>query len=140
MAKVRADRLGRLLLIVATIVLALPTVLHGVRGGVAALTPPALAADSPGHHWEPPPGQRAGHPTFSTDGHPDAAAVHCQQRHGGRSPATASAPVPLSTPLSTSAPVRAVGGRAVSAPLTGRQAVPLSRSGELPVHHSVFRC
>ncbi|MEV0375796.1 hypothetical protein AB0I10_39740 [Streptomyces sp. NPDC050636] len=133
MAKVRVGVLCRLLGIVAALVLALPTVAHGVRGGLAALAPPALSATAPA-------GPRTSQPAVTAHEHPDSVAVHCQQRHGGRSAATVSAPMPLSTPLSTSCPVRTVGGLTVTGPQTGRQAVPLSRSGELPVRHRSFRC
>lgn len=74
-------------------------------------------------------------------GHPHAAREGCPARRGGRSTGSLCAPVPSGKAVSTAAPVGTVqGGSAISAPLTGRQAVPLSRSGELPVHHLVFRC
>ncbi|UQA93895.1 hypothetical protein [Streptomyces halobius] len=140
MAKIQVGVFCRLVALAAAVILGLPTVVHGVRGGFSALTPSAFAAvgTSPACHWETAPGQRVGHPARAADEHHGT--VHCRPRHGGRALATVSVPGPLSTPLSTSAPVPEVGGLAVTAPLTGRQAVPLSRSGELPVHHSVFRC
>ncbi|WP_310728739.1 hypothetical protein [Streptomyces sp. N2A] len=74
-------------------------------------------------------------------GHPHAAREGCPARRGGRSTGSLCAPAPSGKAVSTAAPVWTVqGGSAISAPLTGRQAVPLSRSGELPVHHLVFRC
>ncbi|WP_051799257.1 hypothetical protein [Streptomyces sp. NRRL S-337] len=76
-----------------------------------------------------------------TFGHPHAAREGCPARRGGRSTGSLCAPAPSGKAVSTAAPVGTVqGGSAISAPKTGRQAVPLSRSGELPVHHLVFRC
>lgn len=57
-------------------------------------------------------------------------------------------PAPVTAPVTTGRPGcvdRCADGApqpaaAAAAPVTGRQAVPLSRSGELPVAHQVFRC
>ncbi|MEU9113280.1 hypothetical protein AB0D04_16235 [Streptomyces sp. NPDC048483] len=72
--------------------------------------------------------------------HPEAATDRSRPRRGARSAAAVSAAAPQSTPLSTAGPVRDGDGLPVSVPLTGHQAVPLSRSGELSGRHHVFRC
>ncbi|MFE0629818.1 hypothetical protein ACFW3D_22990 [Streptomyces sp. NPDC058864] len=61
-------------------------------------------------------------------------------------PGTVSVPAPASAPRGSAGtdetvPVEdAQVSAAVTAPRTARQAVPLSRSGELPVAHGAFRC
>lgn len=72
--------------------------------------------------------------------HGDAGADDCQGLRGARAPLTA--------PTLTGKPGCVCGcdaGRleprsTAVAPLTGRQAVPVSRSGELPVSLQIFRC
>lgn len=133
MAKIRVGGLGRLLLIVVAVVLALPTFIDGAYG--------EGAATAPGRNNAAGTGTSGIAPTASDDSeHPDSATDRCQPRRSGRSTATVAAPAPPGTPVSTVEPVRPEGGRGVTAALTGRQAVPLSRSGELPVQHGVFRC
>lgn len=137
MAKIRVGGLGRLLLIVVAVVLALPTFLDGAYGEGAGTAP----ARNPVRNNAAGAGALGIAPTASdASEHPDAATDRCQPRRSGRSTATVAAPAPPGTPVSTVEPVRPEGGRGVTTPLTGRQAVPLSRSGELPVQHGVFRC
>ncbi|MFH8685131.1 hypothetical protein [Streptomyces lydicus] len=134
MAAIQVRGLGRLLLLVVALVLALPLVAGGAYGERAAAPPVgkgATGAESPGS---------AAPVASDPSGHPEAAGDRCQPRRGGRSAATLCAPAPPGTPVSTAGPVRTEGGLRATAPLTGRQAVPLSRSGELPVRHLVFRC
>ncbi|MFJ6602088.1 hypothetical protein [Streptomyces lydicus] len=134
MTTIQVRGLGRLLLIVVTLVLALPLVAGGTYGERAA-APPA-AGNSAAGTGSPGSAPLASDPSD----HPEAAGDRCQPRRGGRSAATLCAPAPPGTPVSTAGPVRTEGGLRVTVPLTGRQAVPLSRSGELPVRHLVFRC
>ncbi|MEW1754190.1 hypothetical protein ACIQU1_35835 [Streptomyces angustmyceticus] len=130
MAKIRVGGLGRLLLIVVAVALALPLVAHPAYGE-------GTRAPSAAGRAEP-----AGTARWGSDlsENPESGSDRCQPRRGGRSAATLSAPQPPLTTVSTTGPVRAEGALTVTAPLTGRQAVPLSRSGELPVQHLVFRC
>lgn len=61
-------------------------------------------------------------------------------------PGTVSVPAPASAPRGATGTDETVPvddaqvSAAVTAPRTARQAVPLSRSGELPVAHGAFRC
>ncbi|MFJ6748469.1 hypothetical protein ACIQNI_09785 [Streptomyces sp. NPDC091266] len=130
MAKIRVGALCRFLLIVAAVVLALP----------AAAALPALVERAPAYGTAGPAASSDVPQALDATDHPESAADRCQPRRGGRSAPAASAPTPLSTPLSTACSVRPVGGSAVTVPLAARQAVPLSRSGELPVRYGVFRC
>ncbi|WP_327704247.1 hypothetical protein OG530_23235 [Streptomyces decoyicus] len=133
MAKIRVGGLGRFLLIVVVVVLALPTLAEGAYGQSPAAAPATNGATRAGS---------AGTTTTDSDTseHPESGSDRCQPRRGGRSTATVSAPPPPVTTVSTADRVRTDGGLRVTVPLTGRQAVPVSRSGELPVHHLVFRC
>ncbi|GES31123.1 hypothetical protein AB0G60_34315 [Streptomyces angustmyceticus] len=133
MAKIRVGGLGRLLLIVVAVALALPLVAHPAYGERTA-TRSAAAGDG---RAESPGTARWG---SDLSENPESGSDRCQPRRGGRSAATLSAPRPPLTTVSATGPVRAEGALTVTAPLTGRQAVPLSRSGELPVRHLVFRC
>ncbi|MGX1855685.1 hypothetical protein OIU91_19020 [Streptomyces sp. NBC_01456] len=131
MAKTRAGRLGRLLLLVVALVLALPAVAGGAYGASGPVTAKSAArGDSPDDaQW-----------ASDTSEHQESGGDRCRTRHGGRSTATVSAPVPPRTTVSSAGPVHAEGGLSRTVPLTGRRAVPVSRSGELPVRHLVFRC
>ncbi|RXS83868.1 hypothetical protein EST92_12640 [Streptomyces sp. TM32] len=131
MAKTRAGRIGRLLLLVVALVLALPAVAGGAYGeSVSATAKSAARGDSPDDaQW-----------ASDTSEHPQSGADRCRTRHGGRSTATVSAPQPPRTTVSSAGPVRTESGLSVTVPLTGRRAVPLSRSGELPLRHLVIRC
>ncbi|REK85661.1 hypothetical protein DY245_36750 [Streptomyces inhibens] len=141
MAKIRVGRLGRLLLIVVAVVLALPTATEGVYGEIAAAARATNRAAGAGTGTGSGTGSSGVAPVASDDSeHPESGADRCQPRRGGGSTATVTAPTPPGTTVSTAGPVRTEGGLRVTVPLTGRQAVPLSRSGELPVHHRVFRC
>ncbi|MFG2831604.1 hypothetical protein ACGFWI_29730 [Streptomyces sp. NPDC048434] len=133
MAKTRVGGLGRLLLIVMAVVLALPTLAEGAYGESASAAPAANGAVRPGPAGTAP-------LASDTSEHPEPGGDRCQPRRGGRSTAMVSAPRPPVTTVSTTGPVHTECGLRVTVPLTGRQAVPLSRSGELPVHHLVFRC
>ncbi|WP_189100545.1 hypothetical protein [Streptomyces kronopolitis] len=131
MAKTRAGRLGRLLLLVVALVLALPA----AAGGAYAASGPATAKSA----------ARGAAPydapwASDTDDHQESGADRCRTRHGGRSTAAVSVPVPPRTTASQAGPLRAEGGLNRTAALTGRRAVPVARSGELPVRHLVFRC
>ncbi|UKY51956.1 hypothetical protein [Streptomyces inhibens] len=139
MAKIRVGRLGRLLLIVVAVVLALPTATEGVYGEIAAAAAAMNRASGTGTGSGT---GSSGVAPMASDAseHPESGADRCQPRRGGGSTATVTAPTPPGTTVSTAGPVRTEGGLRVTVPLTGRQAVPLSRSGELPVHHRVFRC
>ncbi|MFI1306760.1 hypothetical protein [Streptomyces sioyaensis] len=131
MAKTRAGRIGRLLLIVVALVLALPAVAGAAYGeSVSATAKSAARSDSPDDaQW-----------ASDTSEHPQSGADRCRTRHGGRSTATVSAPHPPRTTVSSAGPVHSESGLSVTVPLTGRRAVPLSRSGELPLRHLVIRC
>ncbi|MEU8787324.1 hypothetical protein [Streptomyces sp. NPDC048637] len=134
MAKIRVHGLGRLLLIVMAVLLALPMGADGVYGESATAAPASNGAGrtgSPGTvPWASDPAEN-----------PESGSDRCPPRRDGRSSASVSAPTPPGTTVSTAArPVRTGGGLHLTAPLTGRRAVPLSRSGELPVQHLVFRC
>ncbi|MFG2290545.1 hypothetical protein ACGFOU_31255 [Streptomyces sp. NPDC048595] len=133
MAKIQVGRFVRLLLILMAVVLALPTAADGAFGTDAAAAPARHSASGAGSASTAP---VASDP--SEDG--EAALGRCLPRRGGRAAATVCVPAPPGTAVSTDAPVRTEGGLRLAAPLTGRQAVPVSRSGELPVHHLVFRC
>ncbi|MET7764756.1 hypothetical protein [Streptomyces sp. NPDC005336] len=72
--------------------------------------------------------------------HHDAGAEDCQGLRGGRAPLTA--PTPNGTygcvcGCDAGVPVPRT---AITTSLTGRQAVPVSRSGEVPVILQIFRC
>ncbi|GAU71653.1 hypothetical protein SSP35_70_00030 [Streptomyces sp. NBRC 110611] len=148
MAKVRVDGLGRLLLIVVSVVLALPTVAGGAYEEHAAAVPARTSAIGAGPRDPAPTGSRdpapmaadaPDHPKYSADrGHPRHSSGH--PRRSSRASVAYAAHGRSVTPVSTAEPVWTDGGTGITAPLTGRQAVPLSRSGELPVHHGVFRC
>ncbi|MEU5214353.1 hypothetical protein [Streptomyces sp. NPDC020742] len=130
MATIRVGGLGRLLLILLAVVLALPLCADGAYGARRT-----AASSSAG------PRSTDAAPVASEGSeHPEVAAHRCPPRRSGRSAATLCAPTPPGTPVSTSEPERTEAGVGIAAPLTGRQAVPVSRSGELPVHHGVFRC
>ncbi|WP_411145728.1 hypothetical protein [Streptomyces sp. x-80] len=134
MAKVRAGRVGRLLLIIAAVVLALSSVGGGGRErAAAAALLPEIAADG---RVTPRTAQ------FARDSaeHPEPGVDRCRARRGGRFTAAAGAPSPPAAQPATAGPARTAGGPTVTGPLTGRRAVPLSRSGELPVRHGVVRC
>ncbi|MEX2973916.1 hypothetical protein [Streptomyces sp. C184] len=141
MAKTRAGRIGRLLLIVVALVLALPAIAGGAYGeSVSATAKSATRSASPDS--DSPDGASPDDVQWAskTSEHPESGADRCRTRHGGRSTATVSAPHPPRTTVSSAGPVRTESGLSVTVPLTGRRAVPLSRSGELPVQHLVIRC
>jgi len=151
MAKTRAGRICRLLLIVVALVLALPAVAGGAYGeSVSAAAKNAARSgppdsDSPASDSPASDSRDSGSPddvqwASKTSEHPESGADRCRGRHGGRSTATVSAPHPPRTTVSSAGPVRTESGLSVTVPLTGRRAVPLSRSGELPVQHLVIRC
>ncbi|MEU8685031.1 hypothetical protein [Streptomyces sp. NPDC048611] len=132
MAKTRVRGLGRLLLIVMAVLLALPMGAEGVYGERLTAAPPANGTGRtapPAPDWTSDPSEN-----------PESGGDRCPPRRDGRSSAPVSAPAPPATTVSTAAPVRSRSRLPLAAPLTGRQAVPLSRSGELPVQHLVFRC
>ncbi|QTZ93381.1 hypothetical protein [Streptomyces auratus] len=151
MAKTRAGRIGRLLLIVVALVLALPAIAGGAYGeSVSATTKSATRSASPDSDSPDGASPDGASPdgaspddvqwASKTSEHPESGADRCRTRHGGRSTATVSAPHPPRTTVSSAGPVRTESGLSVTVPLTGRRAVPLSRSGELPVQHLVIRC
>ncbi|MCF3148475.1 hypothetical protein [Streptomyces platensis] len=133
MAKIRVRGLGRLLLIVMAVLLALPMDAEGVYG---ERTPAAPASSGAGRTGP------AGPTPWASDSseNPESGSDRCPPRRDGRSTASVSAPTPPLTTVSTAAPARTGGRLHLTAPLTGRRAVPVSRSGELPVQHAVFRC
>lgn len=134
MAKIRVRGLGRLLLIVMAVLLALPMGAEGVYGERTAAAP---ATSPAGRTGAPGPTPWASDPSSEE---PESGSDRCPPRRDGRSTAAVSAPTPPLTTVSTAAPARSGGALRLTAPLTGRQAVPVSRSGELPVQHAVFRC
>lgn len=156
MAKTRAGRIGRLLLIVVALVLALPAIAGGAYGESVSATaksaarsaspdsdsPDSDSPDSDSPDSDSPDGDSPDDVQWAskTSEHPESGADRCRTRHGGRSTATVSAPHPPRTTVSSAGPVRTESGLSVTVPLTGRRAVPLSRSGELPVRHLVIRC
>ncbi|TXC95529.1 hypothetical protein [Streptomyces sp. ISID311] len=146
MAKTRAGRIGRLLLIVVALVLALPAIAGGAYGESVSATAKSAARsaspDSASPDSDSPDGDSPDDVQWAskTSEHPESGADRCRTRHGGRSTATVSAPHPPRTTVSSAGPVRTESGLSVTVPLTGRRAVPLSRSGELPVRHLVIRC
>ncbi|MEU7434385.1 hypothetical protein AB0B07_26665 [Streptomyces sioyaensis] len=146
MAKTRAGRIGRLLLIVVALVLALPAIAGGAYGesvsATAKSTARSASPDSDSPDSESPDGDSPDDVQWAskTSEHPESGTDRCRTRHGGRSTATVSAPHPPRTTVSSAGPVRTESGLSVTVPLTGRRAVPLSRSGELPVQHLVIRC
>ncbi|MFD5735388.1 hypothetical protein ACFWIY_21545 [Streptomyces sioyaensis] len=146
MAKTRAGRIGRLLLIVVALVLALPAIAGGAYGesvsATAKSTTRSASPDSDSPDGASPDGASPDDVQWAskTSEHPESGADRCRTRHGGRSTATVSAPHPPRTTVSSAGPVRTESGLSVTVPLTGRRAVPLSRSGELPVQHLVIRC
>ncbi|MEV5480778.1 MULTISPECIES: hypothetical protein [Streptomyces] len=146
MAKTRAGRIGRLLLIVVALVLALPAIAGGAYGESVSATAKSAARsaspDSDSPDGASPDGASPDDVQWAskTSEHPESGADRCRTRHGGRSTATVSAPHPPRTTVSSAGPVRTESGLSVTVPLTGRRAVPLSRSGELPVQHLVIRC
>ncbi|MFG2865895.1 hypothetical protein [Streptomyces sioyaensis] len=146
MAKTRAGRIGRLLLIVVALVLALPAIAGGAYGESVSATAKSAARsaspDSDSPDSDSPDGDSPDDVQWAskTSEHPESGADRCRTRHGGRSTATVSAPHPPRTTVSSAGPVRTESGLSVTVPLTGRRAVPLSRSGELPVRHLVIRC
>ncbi|MFD5399398.1 hypothetical protein ACFWJW_34980 [Streptomyces sp. NPDC127097] len=133
MAKIRVRGLGRLLLIVMAVLLALPLGAEGVYGERATAAPVTSGAGRTGP---------AGPTPWASDSseNPESGSDRCPPRRDGRSTAAVSAPAPPLTTVSTAAPARTGGALRLTAPLTGRQAVPVSSSGELPVQHAVFRC
>ncbi|MCX5451438.1 hypothetical protein [Streptomyces nigrescens] len=133
MAKIRVRGLGRLLLIVMAVLLALPMGADGVYGERATAAPASTGAGRTGSPGTAP---WASDPAENEESGSD----RCPPRRDGRSTASVSAPTPPFTTVSTTAPVRTEGVPRLTAPLTGRRAVPVSRSGELPVQHLVFRC
>ncbi|MEU5546513.1 hypothetical protein AB0G85_29575 [Streptomyces sioyaensis] len=141
MAKTRAGRIGRLLLIVVALVLALPAIAGGAYGESVSATAKSAARSASPDSDSPDGGSPDDVQWASkTSEHPESGADRCRTRHGGRSTATVSAPHPPRTTVSSAGPVRTESGLSVTVPLTGRRAVPLSRSGELPVQHLVIRC
>ncbi|MFF8788466.1 hypothetical protein [Streptomyces sp. NPDC015125] len=137
MAKIRVRGLGRLLLIVVTVVLALSLGADAVYGEHAAAAPVTSGAGRTAPSGTDP---RAS----DTSENPESGSDRCPPRRDGRSTASVSAPMPPVTTVSTAGRGRGrgrtEGGLSLTAPLTGRQAVPLTRSGELPLQHAVFRC
>ncbi|MFI0780787.1 hypothetical protein [Streptomyces sp. NPDC021212] len=72
--------------------------------------------------------------------HHDDGVEDCKGLRGGRAPLTAPTPSgKYGCVCGCDAGVR-MPRTAISTSLTGRQAVPVSRSGELPVTHQIFRC
>ncbi|AZS73435.1 hypothetical protein DDE74_23005 [Streptomyces lydicus] len=135
MAKIRVRGLGRLLLIVMAVLLALPLGADGVYGERATAAPASTGAGRTGSPGTAP---WASDPAETEN--PESGSDRCPPRRDGRSTASLSAPTPPVTTVSTTAPARTGGGLHLTAPLTGRRAVPVSRSGELPLQHLVFRC
>ncbi|MFG2529058.1 hypothetical protein [Streptomyces sp. NPDC048516] len=135
MAKIRVRGLGRLLLIVVTVVLALSLGTDAVYGEHA---PAAPAANGVGR--TAPSGTEPRASDTSTAENPESGSDRCPPRRDGRSTASVAAPTPPVTTVSTAGRGRTGGGLRLTVPLTGRQAVPLTRSGELPLRHAVFRC
>ncbi|PBC84165.1 hypothetical protein SAMN05428945_1211 [Streptomyces sp. 2224.1] len=137
MAKIRVRGLGRLLLIVVTVVLALSLGAEAVYGEHASAAPAMNGAGRTAPSGTDP---RASDTSASE--HPESGSDRCPPRRDGRSAASVSAPTPPVTTVSTAGRGRdrTEGGLGLTAPLTGRQAVPLTRSGELPLQHAVFRC
>lgn len=136
MAKIRVRGLGRLLLIVVTVVLALSLGTDAVYGEHA----PAAAPATIGAGRTAPSGTEPRASDSSTAESPESGSDRCPTRREGRSTASVTAPTPPVTTVSTADRGRTEGGLRLTAPLTGRQAVPLTRSGELPLQHAVFRC
>ncbi|MFI9051868.1 hypothetical protein [Streptomyces sp. NPDC053427] len=131
---------GRFLLVVAALVAVVLVLPVGAWGGYGEAYEARAAAARTAAGGSGPGAAAATPATPDSHDPPEAAADRYRPRRGGRSAAAVSAPPPLSTPLSTASPVRHPDGLPGSVPLTGRQAVPLSRSSELPVQHHVFRC
>ncbi|GAU68968.1 hypothetical protein SSP35_09_02130 [Streptomyces sp. NBRC 110611] len=144
MAKIRIGGLGQLLLIVVAAVLTLtvadgaygeraaPTSARGGAGSrsaapVARTTAPVAAPMASG----------ASDDAESTSDDTESTSDPCPVRRCSRSTAE---PARSGTLVSAAEWAEADSGPGITAPLTGRQAVPLSRSGELPVRHGVFRC
>ncbi|OKI07224.1 hypothetical protein A6A06_35460 [Streptomyces sp. CB02923] len=124
-----ADAMHRVLLFLVAALLAFPA---GAEGAYARAA-----------------GGRAGTQTVGAaaayayeDGGPaDPAAERCPT---GRTPRSATG-VPASHPgdqtrCASDPTVPPATGPAPTAPVTGRRAVPLTRSGQLPISHRVFRC
>ncbi|MDX3228196.1 hypothetical protein [Streptomyces sp. ME19-01-6] len=72
--------------------------------------------------------------------HDDAGADDCQGLRGARAPLTAPTPTGKPGCVCGCDAGRLEPRTTAVAPLTGRQAVPVSRSGELPVSLQIFRC
>ncbi|MCZ1008244.1 hypothetical protein [Streptomyces lydicus] len=137
MAKIRVRGLGRLLLIVVTVVLALSLGAEAVYGEHA---PAAPATNGAGR--TAPSGTDPRASDTSASEHPESGSDRCPPRRDGRSTSSVTAPTPPVTAVSTAGRGRegTGGGLRLTVPLTGRQAVPLMRSGELALQHAVFRC
>ncbi|MFG2225923.1 hypothetical protein [Streptomyces sp. NPDC048644] len=132
----RTAALVRLLLVAIALILSVPAAPPGTYGASAARLVAPVAANLPGPSGTSAPRTSA----VARDAEEESVGERIQPRRSGRSVAAPSAPTPHSVPLPSSAPVRTAGGLALTASLTARHAVPLARSGELPVRHGVFRC
>ncbi|MFG2139179.1 hypothetical protein [Streptomyces sp. NPDC048650] len=136
MASSRTHRLGRFLWVVVAVLLLIPAVAGAAYGETSGGSAGAArAATGPGAG-----APAAATPPLEADDDPETATHRGRPRRGGRPATAVSAPAPASTPPSPACPVRDAAGTPGSGPSTGRQTVPLSRSGELPVRHLVFRC
>lgn len=123
MAKIRVRGLGRLLLIVVTVVLALSLGAEAVYG-----EHPPVAPATNGAGRTAPSGTDPRASDTSTSENPESGGDRCPPRRDGRSTASVSAPTPPATTVSTAGRGRGrgrtEGGLRLTAPLTGRQAVP----------------
>ncbi|GAU71641.1 hypothetical protein SSP35_65_00020 [Streptomyces sp. NBRC 110611] len=133
MAKIRIGGFCWLLLIVVAAILALPIVADGAYGERTAAAP----APRSGTPVTAPMVSSASDDTESTSDDTESASDHCPVRRCGRTTVEPARSGPL---MSTTEQAWTDSGPGITAPLTQREAVPLSKSGELPVQHGVFRC
>ncbi|MFD7662761.1 hypothetical protein [Streptomyces sp. NPDC059788] len=124
-----ADAMRRVLLFLMAALLAFPVGAEVTYGRAAGGRGGAQAVDAVAPY------------AYEDGGPADSMAEHCPTGRAARSATGAPACHPGDQTRCASDPtVPPATGPRPAAPVTGRRAVPLTRSGQLPISHRVFRC
>ncbi|MFH8349107.1 hypothetical protein [Streptomyces sp. NPDC018045] len=124
-----ADAMRRVLLFLVAVLLAFPVGTEGTYGRVAGSRAGTQAAGVAAPY------------AYEEGGPADSATERCPTGRAARSATGAPAFQSGDQTRGASDPtVPPAAGPDPTAPVTGRRAVPLTRSGQLPISHRVFRC
>ncbi|MEV5594178.1 hypothetical protein [Streptomyces sp. NPDC052496] len=138
-----ADAMRRVLLFLLAALLAFPVGTEGAYGRDTEGAYGRTAGSPYGRTAEGRSGASAAEVAapYEDGGPADSAAGHCPTGRAARSATGIPAFHPGDQVRSASDPtVPPAAGPAPAAPVTGRRAVPLKSSGQLPISHRVFRC